>query len=288
MTQVDHTPAVPSTAPAQKDDVNAIDLVVTDLDGTLWDGDVAVHDRTLAAVATLEERDVPLLVATGRRRRSAQQALAAAGLAPPAVLLDGALGIDLATGAEFHRRSFGPDRAGLVLDAFLAQDLQPCVYIAGNGTDVVVGSEPATHPRHLDALEPWLRRGDLAAATAHEDVLCFGIVGGDRGRLDEVAASLAPHASALVTDDRVFGGATVMVAPHQVTKWDGVEAFCRARGLDPTRVLAIGDGENDVELLRRSAVACVVEDGCAEALACADVVVGPAVRGGWAELLDHL
>lgn len=265
-----------------------IELVVTDLDGTLWGGDLLVHERTLAAIAALGRRDVPLLVATGRRRRSAESALDGAGLRPPAVLLDGALGVDLASGEEFHRRSFAPAAARSALEVFLAHELEPCVYVAGNHTDVVVGSTPATHPRHLAALEPWVRRGDLEVAVTDDDVLCFGIVGAARSRLDALAADLAAYGSALVTNDRVFGEGTLMVAPHRVSKWDGVETFCTMQGLDPSRVLAVGDGENDVELLRQAAVACVVEDACPEALAEADVILGTAAVGGWAEVIDHL
>ena len=47
--------------------------------------------------------------------------------------------------------------------------------------------------------------------------------------------------------DKVFGGWTLDAAPKGVDKWSGVEAYCRYRGLDPGAVLAIGDGDNDVD-----------------------------------------
>ena len=53
--------------------------------------------RCCAAVAELERRGVPLLVATGRRLASTREPLAQVGLAPPAIVLNGALGLDLGT-----------------------------------------------------------------------------------------------------------------------------------------------------------------------------------------------
>ena len=61
-----------------------------------------------------------------------------------------------------------------------------------------------------------------------------------------------------VFPDKVFGGWTLDSAPKGVNKWSGVEAYCRYRDLDPGAVLAIGDGDNDVELFERAAHSCAM------------------------------
>lgn len=263
-----------------------ISLVVTDLDGTLWDGDERIHERTLAAVAELERRRTPLLVATGRRPRSAAEALARDGLTPPAVLLDGAVGHDLRTQTVFHRAAFRTEDAAAVLTAFEDADLSPCLYVDRPDADVVVGAAPSTRPEHLAHIGPWLARDDLWRTVESEDVLAIGLVGHPRRRLDPVHASVARHAEAAVTRDFFFGEATLIARPRGISKWNGVLAFCAAHDLDSSRVLALGDGENDVELLTHASVACVVRDGCEQALALADHVIEPASAGGWCAVLD--
>ena len=57
-----------------------IDLVVTDLDGTLWGSRPMPHPRTRRALDDLATRNVPLLVATGRRPASTRAPLAAIGI----------------------------------------------------------------------------------------------------------------------------------------------------------------------------------------------------------------
>ena len=265
-----------------------IELVVTDLDGTLWDGTTEVHPRTLAAIATLAQRRVPLLVATGRRRRSAATALARAGLHPPAVLLGGALGVHLSTGEEFHRRAFTATQARAVLEAFLAHDCEPVVYLESERADAAVGPAPSTRQEHLTALGSWVLHTDLHEVVATDPVVSFGVIGRERERLEAIVADIAEHGQAVVNRDHHFGDATLMVAPPDVHKWEGVRRFCQLAGIDASRVLAIGDGENDLELLDAAAVAVVVSDACDEALARADHVIAPAAVGGWADVLDLL
>lgn len=263
-----------------------IDLVVTDLDGTLWDAQERIHELTLDALTTLEQRRTPLLVATGRRRRSAQDALARQGLRPPAVLLDGALGHDLDTGDRFHRAPFDTDAAADVLNAFAAEGLSPCLYVDRDDADVIVGPTPSTHPQHLAHLGTWAVPQDPWEAVAEHQILGIGVVGQQRVPLERVAQQVGTRGEAAVVRDLYFGGATLIVRPPGISKWQGVEAFCRARGIDASNVLAVGDGENDLELLTNARVACVVSDGCEPALALADHVLDPAAAGGWAAILE--
>jgi hydroxymethylpyrimidine pyrophosphatase-like HAD family hydrolase len=74
--------------------------------------------------------------------------------------------------------------------------------------------------------------------------------------------------------------------PPGVSKWNGVLAFCKVRGVDPAGVLAVGDGDNDVELLESAAIACAVSDGCEAVLSLARYQLRPAHEGGWRTILD--
>ena len=268
-----------------------IDLVVTDLDGTLWGADERIHPRTLDALRTLEVRDVPVLVATGRRLRSAAGTLARGTARLDAlVVLDGALGRDLGADRVFHRVAFEPWQAQAVLASFEDAGLSPCVYVDRDDAEVLVGPEPSTHPRHAQTVGRWLcEEDDLAGAAQAEAVLMFSIVGGDEQQLAPVAEAIEPAvATAAVTRDIIVGGSTLTVRPPGISKWQGVLAWCADQGLDPGRVLAVGDGQNDLELLAAAKVACVVADGCDDALALADHVVAPAAMGGWASICELL
>jgi len=261
---------------------SAVQLVVSDLDGTLSDARERVHPRTVEAVGALRAAGVPLLVATGRRPRSAAWVLDPAGLAGPAILLDGALGQDLRDGRSFHRASFEPEVAHRVLDAFAGAGLEPCLFVDRPGCELLVGPDPSTHPRHLARNRAWTAAVDLARAADTEPVLTFTVVGRPAPVLDEVARAVGGDGSSSVTPDLVYGGSTLQVRPRGISKWSGVVAFCADQGLDPGRVLAVGDGANDVELLEGAKIACAVAGGHPAVLALADHVIGPPTAGGWA------
>ncbi|HZD37335.1 MAG TPA: HAD family hydrolase [Actinomycetes bacterium] len=267
---------------------SAVELVVTDLDGTLSDAGERIHPKTVRAVLALGSAGIPVLVATGRRPRTAALVLESAGLRGPAVMLDGSIGRDLRDGRAFHRAAFSPEAAATVLDTFTAGGLQPCVHVERPGVDIVVGDRPSAHPGHLARAARWVAREDLSRIVRTEPVLSFTVVGGDHFELGRVGSAIVAGGvgSASVTPDLLYGGSTLQVRPLGVSKWSGVLAFCGDQGLDATRVLAVGDGANDVELLGAASVACVVAGGSPAALAHADHLIDPPSRGGWAAILD--
>ncbi len=261
-----------------------IDLVVTDLDGTLWHGHEEVHASTVDAWRELERRGTRVMVATGRRLASTRDPLARLGLAPTAAVLNGAMIVDLDSGQRRFRHAYTSDDATQVLNVFREHDLDPCIYVDHEQFDVFHGPRPSTHPGHLAALGSTAAYADTTEVVASESVLMFGIIGYPPERLGAVAASVRDIAEPHVSPDQ-WGGHTITVTPRGLSKWVGVVEYCRQVGLDCERVLAIGDGPNDLELLRAAAVTVVPSNGCAEALALADHVVAPPLVGGWASLL---
>lgn len=268
--------------------MSSIELVVTDLDGTLWEDPGTIPTRTLDAIAEIERRGIPVLVATGRRMASARAPLAAVGLAPPAVLLNGGLGVDLSTSERFHTAHFPANEAVEVLAVFANQSVDPCIYVDDDQRSVFVSNAPSTHPDHLATFGDDVATSVLAEVVAGGAVLGFSVLGIPEGIARHLGAELATVATSHVAPDRQYEGFAVTVAPERRSKWDGIVSFCGHRRLDEQAVLVMGDGPNDVEMLSHAAIAVVPADGHDDALALADHTIGRALDGGWAEVLDLL
>jgi hypothetical protein len=265
------------------------DLVVTDLDGTLWHDEGVIHPATVEAFHRVTALGVPILAATGRRRGSTARGLGGLGALPPAVLMNGALGVDLQTGERFLLRGFDTADALAVLETFGDHGLDPCVYVDHPDHEVVVSDTPSTHRSHLDSLVGALAEADLDATARQEAVLMFSLIGLPHGRLVAVADAIGDRAE--VHLDRSFdvpGMAAITVSPRGLSKWDGVRAWCTHVGLAPARIIALGDGPNDVELLANADLALVPEVAHPAARDQADHLLPRPDDGGWAAVLDHL
>lgn len=262
-------------------------VVVTDLDGTFWGQDLVCHPTTHDALAELARRGIGVLVATGRRAASARRALDANGLSLPSVLLNGALGVDFRNDTTFHEHPYSPDDAVRVLELLDRHDLAPCVYTA----DGMVQSThtPTTTERHMWNLGDELNRhDDLVTVVAEHAVLGMSILGRPFEQLATAVEALHAlgHGDIAFYQDSLYEGWSLMVQPEGITKWNGIQAWFTHAGWTPERVIAMGDGGNDVEMLRCADLAVAVEGSDPDAIATADVLIDRPTSGGWCSILE--
>ncbi len=265
-----------------------IRLVATDLDGTFWGSDLRPPQSHVTAAADLIAAGVTVLAATSRRPRVAGGRLAEAGLVLPAVLIDGALGVDFRSGERFHQACFDPEVAVGTLATFRAHGLDPCIYVEHPEIDIVVSDAPSTCPDHLTYVAPVTAVGDLEVTAATQDVYAFSVLGLSNERLREVvdALALVDGSAAVLYPEPEYGQFGLIVSPPGVSKWTGVHTYCRQHDIGPEEVLAVGDGLNDLTMLRQAGMAVAVRGGAPEAIAASEHLIDPPEAHGWARVVD--
>jgi hydroxymethylpyrimidine pyrophosphatase-like HAD family hydrolase len=83
------------------------------------------------------------------------------------------------------------------------------------------------------------------------------------------------------------GHGYVEVISADVSKDRGLRIALEATSLQHLPLMAVGDGENDVGMLRLADCGYAVANACAEAKAAADIVVGDCDSNGVAEAITH-
>jgi len=264
-------------------------LVVTDLDGTLWDSTLRVGPRTRAAVGALADAGIPVLAATARRPRGARELLERNGLSLPVVGLNGAMGRD-AAGTAFHDVTFPAADALAGFEAFARHGLSPNLYVDEPDVDVVLGPAPSTHPDHVAYLRPVTRvDADLEGVARSRPLYGLSVVGLPAAELEPAAAALAAAGIAHdLAPEPLLPGWGLNAMPPGVSKWSGIAAFCAAARIAPDAVLAVGDGTNDVPMLERAARPVVIAGSRAAARVPGAEAIEPPERDGWAELAARL
>jgi HAD superfamily hydrolase (TIGR01484 family) len=237
-------------------------LLALDCDGTLLDPAGAIRPGVRDAVRGAAARGALVTLATGRRLGAARHYAEALGLRTPLVLHDGAAVQDPLTGALLYQDPLPPALVVRLVAAILDHDLHPvaCRLTADPSGDTLhVLAESERDPliaAYLAARSP-VARGDRAALERAAPVARLsgmGPVGAARRFAAHVAGRLEDFGCA-VRLNAPLAYAALPFHMAQVTnggcsKALALAALAARHGLTLADCVAVGDGENDLELLR--------------------------------------
>ena len=264
------------------------DLGAFDLDGTLLRRDLEITDRTLAAMEGLRERGMRLVIATGRRYESAVEHAGRLGFGgeDPVVCYGGSMVRRMDGETLLHRTL--PRELGLeVLEWAAERDLHARVFVGGR---VVTSPEsPAALRYSRRSEEPGVVVVDSPAAWlagAGEEPTKLVIV----DHPDDVEGWLGEAQEAFL--GRLF---VTRSLPHYVevgglegTKSTALDFLCKRWGIDPGRLLAFGDADNDVDMLRFAGCGVAVGPMTEEVRRAADEIVPNVDEDGVALYVEKL
>jgi Cof subfamily protein (haloacid dehalogenase superfamily) len=239
--------------------------------------------RTLAAIRAVRAAGIPVIIATGRMFRSLAPHLAEAGITEPAICYQGAAVVDTETGRFLLHVPIPVELARRVIEAVSAEGFALNCYVDDH---LYVAETTDASRRYADFQGlPVTEVGSLAEWLAADPTKLVAIgdpdaLAGLRARLHDrfadelhITTSL-PHFLELGSPD--------------VTKGTGL-AFVAARmGIALDRMVAFGDGENDIELLERAGFGIAVENAHPLAKAQADWICPSAEEDGVAQVLEVL
>ncbi len=234
-----------------------IRLVASDVDGTLLDHHGRLPAGRRAAIHRLSASGLPLVLATGKLWTSVRRLVDELELAGPHVACNGSV-VFSGAGEVLARTLLDSDVADEVIAALRTRGLVHAVYLA-DGTIVT---------DRIDA--------------AHDVLPLLGepmpVVGGRDGRgvikvLAIVAAEAEGDLRGLAADV-----ARVQRTGPRFLEWNaptadkasGLATVTARLGLTLADVLAVGDAENDVPMLRAAGIGIAVADASAVARAAAD------------------
>jgi Cof subfamily protein (haloacid dehalogenase superfamily) len=264
-----------------------IKLVALDLDGTVFGGDLVLRPAVRAALAAVQAQGVGLTLATGRMFPSARYYADLLNIHLPLICYQGAMVRDPVSGAVLFHRPL--DRAvaldvirfleGAGLHPNLYLDDQLYVSARNPGTDFYVSINKAITLNVVGDVAAYLQQ------QVHESTKI------------SVVLPTEPETEAWVARLRAAFGPRIYATKSHPNFAEAVNPACDKGaalaaladhlGVAQADTLAIGDGDNDIPMLRWAGTGVAMGQSHPSVQAAADYVTGPLAEDGLIAALER-
>ncbi|MGH2504114.1 MAG: HAD family hydrolase, partial [Ktedonobacterales bacterium] len=230
-------------------------LVALDLDGTALTSEGQISQRLLRAVRAARVRGAVVTLATARRWVGAAPLAEALGIEAAIILYDGATARAFPGGEVELAHALGPRVAQRAAEALAARGLQVVAQVGGVGGERLIACEGAAHPQWMGSYlasfpqqVTYAPLADLASAAPETlRLVSFGPEAWLRSALEALADVSAGRQ---ILSEGSYGISELTVFSPEASKGSGVRWLAARLGIPMAQTLAIGDGVNDISMLR--------------------------------------
>jgi Cof subfamily protein (haloacid dehalogenase superfamily) len=261
-----------------------IKLIVVDLDGTLLDSKGELTERTEKTLKTAMEKGVQVILSTGKTRTSATQIIERLNLMTPGIFLQG-LALYGGDGSLLHQQTldisiarqiitFAEDR-GFTVGAYSGNSI--LMRRQGSMYDDFFSKYREPMPEPVGPLQNIL--GEMPVNKL--------IVFGDPQRIKSLRwqLNMQHNGSIQLTQSHVTN--MLEILPPGASKGSALKALVRELQIPAHEVLAIGDAENDIEMMQAAGIGVAMGNADEKTQAAADYVVATNDADGVAEAVER-
>jgi len=249
--------------------------VFIDMDGTLLTASNDISPRNREALSRLTNQGVMVFLATGRHYEVTAPYHKEIGLTTPMICLNGAAIHDAETGRALQMKTVRIDERRF--HDHTAETPYNVIVHTANGIYCKETNEEIDYWSKVGQRNPRYI-GDLREAN-YQDVLKYSVRTGSPSH--ELSSLFKKEAEVINWKDGFE-----LLAPN-VSKWSAIKSLLRAFRMSPSEVVAIGDGPNDVEMLRRVGTGVAMGNASEEVKVVADFVTEHHENDGLAEFVDR-
>jgi Cof subfamily protein (haloacid dehalogenase superfamily) len=249
--------------------------VFIDMDGTLLKASNNISRRNMEAIYRLIDQGVKVFLATGRHYEVTAPYHKEIGLRTPMICLNGAAIYDAMTGKAMQMKTVQLNEERF--HHLTAEN--PCNIIihTANGLYCKETNEEIDYWTKIGQIPPRYI-GDLRQAN-YQYVLKYSVLTGEPSH--DLSALFKKEADVIN-----WNNGFELVAPN-VSKWSAIKSLLRAFRISPNEVVAIGDGPNDIEMLRHVGTGVAMGNASEEVKAAADFVTVHHENDGVAEFIER-
>lgn len=265
-----------------------IKMLITDLDGTLLNGQDQISSCDRNALLRVQDAGVKVVIATGRPLEEALWCVNEVNAYPYFIGMNGCQTVNLVTGEIYHQAILNRDAATRIIGVLGRLPVFFEMYGSAGVESLACKQEwiykSGLHNHFIQNVQGHILFQDQLTAEGKTVYKFF--VPTESPRLSELLIrELSPIPGISIITSL---GSFVEVIPDSCNKAVGLKAICRAAGISSKEVMAAGDSQNDMEMLALSGIGAAVGNAKTEVKAAADLQLPDHDHGGIAAAVDYI
>lgn len=246
-------------------------LIATDMDGTLLTDENLVGDRTIDSIRKAEEIGKITVLATGRMMKSAINYATRVGLKNPIISCNGAIITD--------------KNQNIIYGGNIDHDLVRKIDKIARENEMYYhfyGEEKLYTAQYIDQIDEFYNKDateeeliEIVEFKKVDDVLSRGIkvykflfLDSDLDKLAKVKEELEETKGLNISKS---GTHNLEITREDVSKGNSLEILTRILGINIDEVIAIGDNENDISMLKKAGLSVAMKNATLKAKSVADI-----------------
>lgn len=269
-------------------------MLAIDADGTLLDPEGAITPPVRSAIAAARGRGLQVVLCTGRRFRTTRRIVGELSLEGPMVVQNGSLVKDAQTGATLARNPLPRELYRPAL-ALLRSVGAPLAYVdeLHDGIDIV--SEPPDRSHAFQAAYVEANTQTTLVVDSLDELepenVCLLSCMADAESLKKlevrIGTELGNRVRTHFLDNKNYEGHILEIASAEAGKWPAVQRLAAAQGIENDQILAIGDDENDVELVAEAGFGVAMRNAVVAVQEAADFITSSNAEDGVARAIQR-
>lgn len=262
--------------------INSEPILFSDLDGTLLTDDKRISPENIAAIKRLRDFGGELTVATGRSVESARKYVNAAGITLPVIVYNGVMIYDYGKERVLWNDRLTENAAEYVA---VIKNNFPNVGIEILRNDKIYVVTDNRHVREhveIEKLENTICALDDVPSEWFKVLMAL-----DEDKIPELAEFIKNQGFEDVYCVQTSKNYFEML-PLGSNKGSAMKRLCQILGKSAESAAAVGDYNNDCEMIQYAAAGAAMANAPESVKAVADIVVGDNMQNGFAQFVDYI
>lgn len=269
-------------------------MICIDIDGTLIRPDLTISERVAQAIGKAKEKGLIIALSTGRMHKSALMYSDELGLTDPIVSSNGAYVSDRDGSRIYYEENLSGEDMLLIQDVLDRNDTKINWY--NHGTmyiseyrdyvgryEALAKTLPENRRIHIKYLNEEFTLKHLIEETGN--AIQKGIVFPKAERISAIRDQVSNNQRIKVVSSGIDN---LEFTSYLADKGLGVLSLAKAKGIHPDEIIAIGDSENDLSMLKVVGMPVAMGNAMQSVLDVAEYVTDTNVNDGVAKMIEKL